>query len=106
MVVGVALVALGAAVADFCGNPIERFEHGGPERVVGASNDEIRSRSDEVKGNAERRAFGEAAFEMDARLIDLEIGFESVEFLVDGFDDGLGGDVVAVGEVYFHKLSG
>jgi hypothetical protein len=39
---------------------------------------------------------------MDARLIDLEIGFESVEFLVDGFDDGLGWHVVAVGEVYFH----
>ena len=101
-----ALVALGAAVADFRGNPIERFEHGGSERVVGASNDDIRSRSDEVKGNAERRAFGEAAFQMDARLIDLEVGFERFEFLVDDLDDGLGGDVVAVGEVYFHGVSG
>lgn len=59
-----------------------------------------------MEGCFERRAVGQAPFQMNPCLIDLEVGFKSFEFLVDGFDDGLGGDVVAVGEVYFHGLSG
>lgn len=98
--------AFGLAMADFCSDPLEGLEYRRAKRVVVGLYDYVRSGSHQMEGCFERWAVSEAAFQMDARLIDLEGGFEGFEFLVDDLNDGLGGDVIAVGEVYFHGASG
>ena len=48
--------------------------------MIRCFNDYVRPRSDEVEGRFEGRAVGEAALQMDTRLVDLKIGQQGFQF--------------------------
>ena len=90
------------AVLDLFRDALERLEDGGAQGVIRCINDYVRPRSYEVEGRLEGRTVGEAPLQMDARLVDLEIGQDRFQLGFDHIDDRNRGSMVAVAEGHFH----
>ena len=94
--------ALEVAVVNLVLHCRDGFEQRGTQGVVGGLRDDVRAWSHEVEGRAKRRAFRQAAFEVNPRFVDLKVGLQGFELLVDHLDDGGGRSMVAVCQCQFH----
>lgn len=69
-----AVRTLRVAVLDLARDSLKCLKNGGAQGVIRGRNDHVRPRCYEMEGGTEWRAVGETALQMDACLVDLEIG--------------------------------